>query len=174
VTHTFGPNAVVRAGAGAAIGQATNTPSEWGQGAAGFAKRFASGFGKHVIHNGIRYPVAHFLHEELEYRPSGKQGFGPRLKYALVGTVVTHKTTTGKRTLAVGEISGALGSGLISRLWQPESTHTMASGFASAGTTLGVDTGMNVVREFWPEIRHPHRRSDSRSLKKSSSPRKPG
>lgn len=70
--------------------------------------------------------------------------------------MVTHKTTTEKPTLAVGEISGALGSGLISRLWQPASVGSVGSGFASGGITLAVDAGANVVREFWPEIRHPH------------------
>ena len=28
-------------------------------------------------------------------------------------------------------------------------------GFESGGITLAIDTGMNVVKEFWPEIRHP-------------------
>jgi hypothetical protein len=73
-----------------------------------------------------------------------------------VGVVITHKTTTGKPTIAKGELSGAVGSGLISRLWQPASTRTVAAGFSSAGITLGVDAAGNVVREFWPEIRHPH------------------
>jgi len=80
-----------------------------------------------------------------------------RMKYALVSTVVTHKTTTGKRTPALGRISGDFGSGLISRAWQPARLHTLGSGLATGGIMLGVDAGSNVVREFWPEIRHPHR-----------------
>jgi len=35
------------------------------------------------------------------------------------------------------------------------------SGFASGGITLGVDAGMHVIREFWPEIRHPHKHHGS-------------
>jgi hypothetical protein len=161
--HELGPRAVVMAGTGAAVNQATNTPKEWGQGAAGFGKRFASAFGKHLVHKGIQYPVARMLHEELSYRPSGKHGFGPRMKYALMGVVVTHKTNGNHgRTVNAGEISGAVGSGLISRLWQPASVHTVAAAFSSAGITLGVDAGQNVVREFWPEIRHPHRHNEQK------------
>jgi hypothetical protein len=63
-----------------------------------------------------------------------------------------------------GEISGAVGSGLISRLWQPASTRTLAAGFTSAGITLGVDAGQNVVREFWPEIRHPRRHGEQKAV----------
>jgi hypothetical protein len=155
--HTFSPKSIVRTAAAAGISQATDTPHEWGQGAIGFGRRFANAFGKHIIRKTIQYPVARLLHEEISYRRSDKTGFGPRLEYALLRTVITQKATTGERTLAVGEISGAVGSGLISRLWQPASTRSIAAGFGSAGITMGVDAGLNVVREFWPEIRHPHR-----------------
>jgi hypothetical protein len=152
-----GPGAVARAAAGAAITQGTNTPSEWGQGAEGFGKRLGSAFAKHVVKNAIQYPVATLRHEALGYERSNQTRFAPRLRHALLATVITRKTTTGKKTVAAGEISGAIGSGLISRLWQPASVRTLSAGFTSGGITLAVDAGTNVLREFWPEIRHPHR-----------------
>jgi len=159
VKRTLGRGAFIGAGVGAAIGQAHNSPHEWGQGMAGFGKRFGSAFASHAVKTSIQFPVAYLLHEELRYQPSGKQGFMPRLTYALESTVITHKTNTGRSTVAAGEISGALGSGLISRLWQPASLHTLAGGFSSAGITLGADAGMNVAREFWPK----HSRTSARS-----------
>ena len=147
----------MKAAAGAGIAQAKGTPYEWGGGVQGYSKRFGSAFGKHLVKGSIQYGVAHLRHEELGYRPSGKQGAWPRLRYALLRTVITRKTTTGASTFSAGEISGVVGSGLISRLWQPASLHTVASGFGSAGISLGADAGYNVVREFWPEIRHPRR-----------------
>ena len=75
--------------------------------------------------------------------------------YALESTVITHKTDTGKPTVAAGEVSGAVGSGLISRAWQPAAAKTVAKGLASGGIMLGVDAGAHVAKEFWPEIRHP-------------------
>jgi hypothetical protein len=158
--RTFSPAAVARAGAAAAIGEARNSPHEWGRGIAGFEKRIGSAFGAHIVKNSIQYPVAYLRHEALGYQPSNERRFLPRLRYALESTVITHKTTTGKRTVAAGEISGLIGSGLISRLWQPASTHTIASGFSSAGIALGADAGMNVAREFWP--RHPKSRSSAK------------
>ena len=154
--RTFSASAVGSAGLGAAVTQGTNTPSEWGQGAGGFGKRLGSAFGKHLVKSGIQYPVGKLFHEEFGYQRSNKRGVGPRLKYALTSTVITHKTTTGKRTVSKGELAGAFGSGMISRVWQPASTRTVGLGFASGGITLGVDAAGNVVREFWPEIRHPH------------------
>ncbi|HYL78237.1 MAG TPA: hypothetical protein VEU96_28740 [Bryobacteraceae bacterium] len=151
VTDTFGRSAALGVGGGAAIQQMRNSPHEWGGGVAGFGKRVASGFGTHVVKNTIEFGVASARHEELGYQRSGKRGFGPRLKYALVSTVVTRKTTTGKRTPAVGRMSGAFGSGLISRAWQPARLHTVGSGLATGGIMLGTDAGLHVAREFWPQ-----------------------
>jgi hypothetical protein len=149
---------------GAGVNQANNTPQEWGQGAKGFGKRFASSFAKHIVKKAIQYPVAKMFHEELSYRRSNKTGFRPRLTYALVGVVITHKTTTEKSTVAKGELAGAFGSGFISRLWQPASVRTVSAGFVSAGVTLGVDAAGNVIKEFWPEIRHPHSHNQAARL----------
>ena len=154
VKDTFGRSAAIQTGVDAGISHARNVPHEWGGGPAGFGKRLASGFGQHVVKNTIAYPIASFRHEELGYQRSGKKGFGPRMKYALMSTVITRKTTTGKRTPAVGRMSGAFGSGLISRAWQPARLHTVSSGLASGGVSLGADAGMHVAKEFWPQRKH--------------------
>jgi hypothetical protein len=103
-------------------------------------------------------------HEVLGYQRSTDTRFRPRLEHALLATVYTHKTTTGKKTVNTHEIAGAIGSGLISRLWQPASVRSLSMGFASAGITLGADAGTNVLREFWPDIRHPHRHRDEAKI----------
>jgi hypothetical protein len=161
----FGVGVVPRAAMGAAINQGMNTPSEWGQGMAGFGRRLASSLGKHFVNKAIHFAVARMRHEEFGFHRSDKEGFGPRLKYALVSVLITHKTTTGKPTIAAGELSGAFGSGLISRLWQPASTRTLAGGFSSGGISLGVSAASHVIGEFWPEIRHPRRHASSRANK---------
>ena len=53
------------AGVGAGVTQGTHTPQEWGDGAAGFGRRFASALGKHWINHGIQFGVAKLAHEEL-------------------------------------------------------------------------------------------------------------
>jgi hypothetical protein len=163
VKHTYGPIAVGRSALGAGVAQAEDTPHEWGQGAVGFGRRFASALGTHILKKSIEYPVAKLHHEPFGYRPSTKNGFKPRLLYALTAVVITHKTTDGSRTVHSAEIFGDFGAGLLSRLWQPASTRTLAAGFGSAGTMLAADAGYNVLREFWPEIRHPHSHEAARA-----------
>ena len=156
--HAFGKAPVAKSAAGALWDHMRTAPHEWGGGAPGLGKRFGSVFGGHLIKTSVHFTVSRALHEELEYRPSGKEGFTPRLKYALLSTVITHKTTTGKPTMATGEVAGVVTSGFVSRLWYPARLHTFAAGATSSGISLGVDAGSNVVREFWPEIRHPRQR----------------
>ena len=151
------PGSLATSTAAAGLDQAMTNPYEWGGGWTGFGRRLGSALGTHVVRSTIHFAVGKMLHEELNYHPSEKQGFGPRLKYALMSTVFTRKTTTGNRTVAVGEISGIVGGGFISRLWHPASYHTAASGFAATGVGFGAEAGMNVLHEFWPNIRHPHR-----------------
>lgn len=158
--RAFSTGAMVGVGVGATFQQALNSPHEWGSGIAGFGKRVGSVMGKHLVDSSIQFTVATIRHEDLNYHRSGKQGFTPRLKYALLSTVITRKTTTGEKTVASNKIAGAVGAGFISRLWQPVRLHTVGSGIGSAGISLGVQAGSNVVREFWPEIRHPHRHEE--------------
>jgi hypothetical protein len=156
--QTFGKKALIATGVRAGIGEITNSPKAWGRGPAGFGKRLASGFATHLVKNTIEYPIAAARHEDLLYHPSTRHGFGPRLEHALVSTVITQKTTTGKNTVASGKISGAIGSGLISRLWQPAAARTIGAGFSSAGLTLAGQAGANIVQEFWPRHKtyYPH------------------
>jgi hypothetical protein len=158
VHKLVGTPALMRVGATAFYSHILNNPHEWGRGFDGFGKRVGSSMGGHLVRGSVEYTVGTLLHEQLGYQRSEKQGFKPRLTHALLSTVITRKTTTGAKTPATGRISGTLASGFISRLWMPARLHTISSGFSSAGISLGVDAGSNVVREFWPEIRHPRRR----------------
>ncbi len=75
-----------------------------------------------------------------------------------MSTVYARKTNRDGQTLATSRFSGALAGGFVSRVWMPARFHTFASGISSAGISLAFDAAVNVLREFWPEIRHPRRR----------------
>jgi hypothetical protein len=160
VRELFNAGAAIKAAASSGWGLAFGRPYEWGGGPRGFGIRFASAYGTHMIRMTIKYPIARALHEEIVYEPSGLTRFGPRMKYALLSTVITQKTTSKKRTVAVGSIAGTVGGGLLSRFWHPHAYSSVSSGFASAGISFGTQAGMNAVREFWPEIRHLRRHSN--------------
>ena len=155
--RTMSGRALTRVVVSAGFAQAFKKPHEWGRNIGGLGKRVGSTFGILVIKNSVQFSIGYLRHEEFGYQPSGKIGFRPRLTYALLSTVRARDTRSHERKWATGKISGDLVSGLVSRLWQPLRLRTFANGFSSAGVSLGVDAGTNILREFWPEIRHPHR-----------------
>lgn len=154
IRQMAGPRVIVGASAGAGVSHLRNSPHEWGRGVSGFGKRVGSALGTHALKTGIELSVATARHEQLSYQPLRRGSTGKRLRHALVSTVITRKTTTGQRTVASGRISGAIGSGLISRVWQPASAASLSTGFATAGMSLGADAGAHVAREFWPQRKH--------------------
>lgn len=144
--------AVAGSVAHAGIGTAINRPHEWGQGPAGFAKRAGSSLGQHAIKGAIQLGVGAWHHENLHYQRSNLQGTWPRLGYAVKSTFIVPRTNgrMGK-TVALGRISGNMGSGMISRVWMPASAAGVGAGLASGGIGLGVDVGVNVAHEFLPQ-----------------------
>ena len=158
VRHLFGPRGIIFAGISTAIQHTRDVPAEWGSGLAGLGRRYASAVGQHLVNATVHFGVAKALHEDLKYYPSETPGFGPRVKHALVSTVWVRKTNREGQTVALSRFSGAIAGGFVSKTWQPARYHTFASGMSSAGISLAVDAGANVMREFWPEIRHPRRR----------------
>ena len=142
---TFGKLPVARVAAGAGVAQIRNRPREWGRGAAGFGKRIGAGFATHAVKTTVEHAVAAPLHEDLHYHRSNKRSFAPRLAHALMSTVVTRNTKTGKRRPAAGRISGHAAAGAVS-----QAALAGANGAATAGLGLVAVAGTNVAREFWP------------------------
>lgn len=147
---TFGKRALAVVGARSALAQATGKPKEFGGGVAGFGKRLGFGFATHAVKTTVEHAVAAPLHEDLTYHKSTDRRFSRRLRHALISTVVTSNTRTGKRTPAAGRISGNAAAGAVSGV-----VLHAAAGASTAGVGLAGDAGANVAREFWPH--HGHR-----------------
>ncbi len=149
--ETLSKKPLARVTAGAGINQLRHHPRQLGGGAAGFGKRAGAGFATGAVASTVEHAVAAPLHESLHYRRSRKRRFGPRLRHALVSTVVTRNTRTGKRTPAAGRISGHAAAGAVSQAVIPG-----AVGASTAGIGLAADAGANVAREFAPRRKHRH------------------
>jgi hypothetical protein len=158
----YGARAIGGSAAAAGIGTLRNVPREWGGGAVGFGKRFGSYLGEHAVKETIEMGVAALRHEDLRYHPSNLHGTWPRMEYAIKSTFIVPRTNRPGKTVALGRISGSIGSGLISRIWQPASTAGLGAGFASGGISLGAEVGFNVAREFWPRKHVQARRTAER------------
>jgi hypothetical protein len=145
-----GPFTIVAEGASAGIQQWRDSPHEWGQGGGGFGKRFANNMAYNGIRVTITYGLSEALHEDNRYFKSKKQGFGPRLLYALESPAMAHKD--GHRRLSISSLSGMAGAAGISQAWAPQSWKGVDNAAGNFGLTYAGLAGLNVAREFVPDL----------------------
>jgi len=152
VIQSFGLHGYMGPAIGAAIGQARNSPREWGQGVGGFAIRYASGIGSNLSRQTMAFGLETALHEDPRYFPSEEKGFRRRLRNVLLQTVVA-RTDSGGETFAWARMGSAFGAGELANAWQPPSTRTPGRGLQRGVITLGGDLAYNFLQEFVPFVR---------------------
>jgi len=100
VFDAFEPYPTVGAAIAAGINQANNSPPEWGQGAAGYARRFGSDFGIAAVTTTTRYTLAHVFHEDTLYYRRECKGVLPRPRDALISIFTGRRGEDGHRVFS--------------------------------------------------------------------------
>jgi hypothetical protein len=157
LTDTFGAEPVAGSMARAELNQLRDVPKEWGKGGAGFATRLGSGLGQHLVRQTMKFGAAKLLHEDTRYFRSNQTGFWKRLKYAVASSFLA-RHPSGRRGFSFASVGSTAGSSFLSRLWMPHTLATAGAGASSFGISIGVDVGINVLREFWPDLKRKFRR----------------
>jgi len=147
VKSTVGPFRLARTAVPAGISQWRDTPEEWGQGAKGYGKRFASGMGQNAIHQTVEYGLDEAMGLDTGFERSKREGFFPRFKDALIQNV-TSRTRSGDRVISVPRFAGVYTGAIVAReTWYPD-RYSFKDGLRSGTTTLLTGFGINLVREF--------------------------
>jgi hypothetical protein len=97
----FGPYPVAGASLVAGIGQASNSVPEWRQGAEGYGRRFASGFGIAAVSTTTRYALAEAFREDTLYYRCECKGVFPRLRHAVISTFTARRGEDGHRVFSL-------------------------------------------------------------------------
>ncbi len=150
--ETFGLRGFVGSAVSAAIGQADNSPHEWGQGTLGYGRRFVSGFGGNLSRQVMTGGLESALHEDPRYFLSTDRGFKARA-WNVVKQAYLCKKDDGSSTFAYARWISAFGNGQFVNLWQPDSINSPAHGVERGFITIGADTGIDFLREFVPFAR---------------------
>jgi len=150
--QTYGPWAIAGSAAYDGILQAIDTPEEWGQGAAGYGKRFASTLAGAGIHGALAFGLDSALHQDPRYYPSHSTGFWRRTGHAFRGTMLTRKDQGGE-TLSTWRLGSAYGAAYLSNQWYPRRLNTVRLGFLQGSLTLGFDLARNLASEFRQDIK---------------------
>ena len=160
IIQSFGARGFVGAAIGAAIGQARNSPHEWGQGIQGFAERYGSGFAGNFSRQTFAFVLETAFREDPRYFPSEDKSMKLRALNA-VKQVIVCKTDTGRSDFAYARVFSQFGAGQFTNVWQPKSTGSVADGFIRSLIGLGADSAYNFMQEFLPftrphSLRHRH------------------
>jgi hypothetical protein len=137
---------------GAGINQARDAVPEWGQGMAGYGKRFASSFAQKAVDRSIRLGMGALLHEDPRYFASNKSGILKRTLYAAGQTFVAHKDS-GETRFAYSRFVGVFSAAYISRQWYPDAYHETGHYLSATAVSLGINIGKTVFFEFWPDVK---------------------
>jgi hypothetical protein len=141
-------------GALAGIGQAVNSQSGYGQGAAGYGKRYGAAFADGTIEDYMTSAILpSLLHQDPRYFQLGKGGFWHRTGYAMSRIVIT-RGDSGHNQFNFSEVVGSGAAASIGTYCYYPRTDRSASNVMSVwGTQLAIDTFVTVLKEFWPDIR---------------------
>jgi hypothetical protein len=147
VLNLVGPFTLARTAASAGINQWRDSPEEWGQGAKGYGKRFASGMGQNAIQQTVIYGLDEAMGLDTSFQRSKRDGFFPRFKDALIQNV-TSRTKNGDRVVSVPRFAGIYTGAVVAReTWYPQ-RYSYKDGLRSGTTSLLTGFGINLVREF--------------------------
>jgi hypothetical protein len=134
------------------LGQLTDSNPSFGQGIAGYAKRFGTTYGDFAIENmmteGI-FPA--LLHQDPRYFRRRGGTARSRVVYAMSRLFIT-RSDSGKSQFNFSEVAGAATSVAISNAYYPDG-RTVGNNLGRYAVQLGFDGASNVLKEFWPDLK---------------------
>ena len=149
---SFDPFEYAAAGLQAGLGQATNEFPGYGQGAAGYGKRYAASLADQVSSNffaNFLYPT--LLKEDPRYFRLGERSIKHRIGYSLVQEFVT-RTDKGTRRFNFSNALGAFSSGGLSNVYYPATDRGLSLTMSRSAVSLLYGSAGGLVDEFWPDI----------------------
>jgi hypothetical protein len=134
------------------LDQDNGTPRQWGGGFPGFGRRLASRAGNAALQGTFQAPLAAVLHEDVRYIPTTHRSFHRRALHAILYSFLTYNDK-GHPTLNVANLTAFYASTAVTTAWLPGIQNPARYTFANASEQIALSFPLNVVQEFWPEIR---------------------
>jgi hypothetical protein len=136
----------------AGVAQARNATPEFHQGAAAYGRYYWHTYADYVNENlWVEFILPAALHQDSRYYTLGRGGFGKRFAYAVSRIAIT-RTDSGRSVFNASEIFGAGAAAGISSLYYPSEERTFSKTFDLWMTSLAIDGGSSLFKEFWPDI----------------------
>lgn len=152
VEDSIAPATFLTAGFDAGISQAENDDPSYGQGAAGYGKRFGAsmaGQASGEFFKDFAYPT--IFSEDPRYYRRAHGSIGGRLFHAVSHSVVAYGED-GKPMFNFSEWLGTASAVVLANTYHPDNRRGFAPAARRFSYAIGSDIGFDVLREFWPEV----------------------
>jgi len=149
---TVDPVTFLSVGFNAGIDQAEDTDHSFGQGAAGYGKRFGAEFAGQAsseFFKDFAYPT--IFSEDPRYYRLAHGSARRRLVHALEHAFVAHREN-GTRMFNASEWLGTTTASVLSNTYHPDNQRGFSPAAQRVGFSVLQDMGFDVLREFWPEV----------------------
>jgi hypothetical protein len=146
---------VLLSGAFAGISQLENSSPSFGQGVKGFAHRLATNYADQAIGNMMTEGfMPALLHEDPRYRRLGASRGSVKYRawYAATRIFVTRTDSGGTRFNYSEWVGNSIGTA-VSNAYYPDN-RTWGDNATKLITQCGTDALSQVLKEFWPDIKH--------------------
>jgi hypothetical protein len=148
-----------------ALGDQTgNVPLEWGKGVDKFPQRLGSEFARFTIGGTIKSTIAAGLHEDTRFYSCLCRGAWARTIHAVSRTLLTYNQD-GKWTLDIAGLAGIYGGPMVMTTWYPSRYTALGYGVRQGTLALGITTGIDVIREFSPELKRLFRHTEAKDMR---------
>jgi len=136
----------------AGLYQMENQNPSFGQGTAGYFKRFAAAYGDQMIGNMMTEGIMPtLLHDDPRYFRLGEGGKLHRALYAL-GAIIVDRRDSGRKEFNISEWSGNAIAVAISNAYYP-ATRDVSDNVQKLIVACATDAFSNVLKEFWPDVK---------------------
>jgi hypothetical protein len=152
VQDTYDPATFLAVGFSAGLDQAEDNDHKFGQGAAGYGKRFGANFvdrASSEFFKDFAYPAI-FKEDPRYYRLAQGSG-GKRFLHAVEHVFVTRREN-GRHEFNFSEWMGTTSAVALANLYHPGNKRGFQPAARRVGYSVAFDMGFDVLREFWPEI----------------------
>jgi len=154
VKDTIDPYTIGFTAVTAGIAQANNDMKGYGQGASGYAKRFAASYTDQAsagFFGGFLIPSV--LHQDPRYYRQGSGPFASRFTHALIRPLVTH-TDSGRRDFNWSGLLGSLAASALSNTYYPQEERGVGKTFSRWGMGIPLSVIDHLIDEFGPDLQH--------------------
>jgi hypothetical protein len=154
VDDSFDYSTFISVGLLAGIAQAQHSVPQFDDGALAYSQYYWHIFVDQAVGNAFtEYLLPVVFKQDPRYFTKGHGGFFNRTGYALSRLVVT-RTDSGGSQVNASEIIGNGAAAGIAALYYPSQDRTWTKVGQRWADQLALDAAFNVIKEFWPDIRH--------------------